>query len=155
MSTKKYFEVPPSVVSFKSTVRLFFNIFAQTLVIAWLVELPYSLTVPFLAETSYSSAPSVSSCVHSVLTILVDFVNDSSWESVVGTVTRLWAGQSGVQIPVNATDFSLFQNIQTSSRSPLSLLISGYHCPLLRVKQPGCELTHSLPFRAEVKNGWR
>jgi hypothetical protein len=37
-----------------------------------------------------------------------------SWDRVVGIVTRMWVGQSGVWIPAVAADFSCLQNVQTS-----------------------------------------
>jgi hypothetical protein len=37
-----------------------------------------------------------------------------SWDRVVGIVTRMWVGQSGVWIPAVAADFSHLQNVQTS-----------------------------------------
>jgi hypothetical protein len=40
---------------------------------------------------------------------------EGSRGSIVGMATVLQAGQSGVQIPLKARDFSLLQNTQTSS----------------------------------------
>ena len=61
--------------------------------------------------------------------------------SIVGTVTMLWSGQSGVQNLVEATDFSLLPNIQTGRSFP-------------GIKQGRCEVNHSPPSRAKVKNEW-
>lgn len=38
--------------------------------------------------------------------------------------------------------------------SPLSLLFSGYRGSFPGVNQPPCEVNHSLPPSAEIKNGW-
>jgi hypothetical protein len=38
-------------------------------------------------------------------------------DRVVGTEIRLQAGRSGIRIPVEERDFSLFQNIQTGSEA--------------------------------------
>lgn len=47
-----------------------------------------------------------------------------SWDSAFSIVTRVWAGQSGVEILVGATDISLLQNIETSCRAyPASCFI--------------------------------
>jgi hypothetical protein len=43
-----------------------------------------------------------------------------SWDSIIGTVTRLWAGQPGVRILAGAKDFPPLSDIQT---------ISGAHQP--------------------------
>jgi hypothetical protein len=40
-----------------------------------------------------------------------------SGNSVVGTETSLQAGRSGIRIPVEERDLSLFQNIQTGSEA--------------------------------------
>ena len=45
--------------------------------------------------------------------------------SVVGAVTRLLAGRSGVRIPVGAGDFSVSQNLQTGSASHSALYLMG------------------------------
>jgi hypothetical protein len=46
---------------------------------------------------------------------LLNMDNTGSQSSLVGIVTRLRAGRSGVRIPVEARDFSLLQNVQTGS----------------------------------------
>ena len=61
--------------------------------------------------------------------------------SIVSTATMLWSGLSGVQILVEARDFSLLQNTQRGNSLP-------------GVKQGGCEVNHSPPSRAKVKNEW-
>ena len=38
-----------------------------------------------------------------------------SWDRILGIVTRMWVGQSGVWIPAVAADFSCLQNVQSSS----------------------------------------
>jgi hypothetical protein len=38
-------------------------------------------------------------------------------DSVVGTETRLQAGRSGIRIPVEERDFSVFQNVHTGSEA--------------------------------------
>ena len=45
------------------------------------------------------------------------FWNMGDEYSVVGITTRLWAGQSWVQIPVESRDFSLLWSIQTGSEA--------------------------------------
>jgi hypothetical protein len=72
--------------------------------------------------------------------------------TAIRIVTRLWAGRSGVQSPVEERDFSLLQ----------SQLALGYTQPPLqpvpgsfpRVMRPEPKVDHSTPFSTEVKNDW-
>jgi hypothetical protein len=50
--------------------------------------------------------------------------NDGSWGNIVGIPTRLQIGWSRVRILIGAQDFSLLQNVQTSSEAhPASLSV--------------------------------
>ena len=54
---------------------------------------------------------------------------------MVRVATMLWAGESGVRIPVATRDFSLLQNVQSGSEVPPSLLLNeqgGYFRGLKR-----------------------
>jgi len=55
------------------------------------------------------------------------FLNSSWWnrDSVVETATTLWARQSNIRIPEWARDFSLLQNIQTSSEANSGSCLKG------------------------------
>jgi len=50
-----------------------------------------------------------------------------SWDSISGTVTRLWAGyqETTIQHLARTRDFSLFQNVQTSSEVHPASYLSG------------------------------
>ena len=69
---------------------------------------------------------------------------------VVGIVTRLRTGGSGVRIAVGTTDISFLQNAQASSGVPSSLLFKGYRSYLSGVKRPGSEVHNSPPANAEL-----
>jgi hypothetical protein len=43
-----------------------------------------------------------------------------SWSNIVGIMTEVWAGCSGVQIQAGAREFSLLQNVQTDSGAHLA-----------------------------------
>ena len=79
-----------------------------------------------------------------------------SWNSIGGIVTRLWAGQQETTIQhfARTRDFSLFQNIQTSSEAHPASYSSGTRSSLQGVWQPQHEANHSPPSCAEVKNAW-
>jgi hypothetical protein len=69
-----------------------------------------------------------------------------SWRRSVSIVTRLWAGQSGVQIPDASRFFS-------SPKRPDCLSAScsmGTGRCLLRVQQLDHEIAHTPPSNAEV-----
>ena len=48
--------------------------------------------------------------------------------TLVGTVTRLLCGLSGVRIPVMARDFSLLRNVRPFLGPPYSVVLGGYRC---------------------------
>jgi hypothetical protein len=55
-------------------------------------------------------------------------VDARSWISVVGMVTRIWIGWSGVWILVGPRDFSLLQNVQTeSTHHPVPRVLWFFH----------------------------
>jgi hypothetical protein len=57
----------------------------------------------------------------------IQYYNNISWDSLVGIITRLQAGQSEVQFLAEPRDFSLFQSIQTSSGAqPASYAMSTH-----------------------------
>jgi hypothetical protein len=49
-----------------------------------------------------------------------------NWSSIVDMVTDLWAGRSGVRIPVGAGDSSLLENVQTGCGAYAAILMNGY-----------------------------
>jgi hypothetical protein len=57
-----------------------------------------------------------------------------------------------IQQPARTRDFSLFQNVQTSSAAHQASYSSGIISSLPGVKQPQHEANHSPPSCAEVKN---
>jgi len=44
--------------------------------------------------------------------------------------------------------------VHTGSCNPPIILFSGYRISLPGLKRPGCDIDHTLPSSAEVKNGW-
>ena len=50
--------------------------------------------------------------------------------------------------------FYILQNCPDCSCNPPSLLFSDYRSSLPGLKRPGCDVDHTLPSRAEVKNEW-
>jgi hypothetical protein len=68
-----------------------------------------------------------------------------SWNSSVGIVTRVQAGQSRVQVPAGVREFPLLQNVQTSSEAhPISYSM-GTRGSLPGGKAVGHETDHSPP----------
>ena len=56
--------------------------------------------------------------------------------------------------PGKGKKFSLLQNAQTGSGAQPSYYTEGTEFFFTKVKQPRCEVDHSPPSSAEVKNGW-
>ena len=76
-----------------------------------------------------------------------------SRDGVVGTATRLRAGQSGPRIPIGARDFSSPKR-PGRLQGPTDLLLSGYRS-FPRGKSGRCvEVDHSPASSAKVKNEW-
>jgi hypothetical protein len=75
-------------------------------------------------------------------------------DSLVSVVTRLLAGQSGVESQ-QGQELFFSQNPPDWLLGSSSLLISGPKCLCLGVKQPEHEVGHSLLSSAKVKNKWR
>jgi len=73
---------------------------------------------------------------------------------VVGIVTSLRTGRSGVRIAVGKTDFSFVQNAQAGSGVLPSLLFKGYRSSFSEIKRPGSDVHNSPSSSAEVKNEW-
>ena len=73
--------------------------------------------------------------------------------SLIGIVTRLRAGRSGIRIPAGAIDFS-YSNRPHLLWDPSSLLLGGCRVSFLGVKRLGRDVDHSLPSSAEVKHEW-
>jgi hypothetical protein len=69
-----------------------------------------------------------------------------SGPGLVGIVTRLWAGRSGVWVPGEARDFSFF-------KEPRLTLGTNKHPT--EPKLGALEANHPPPFSVEVKNDWR
>jgi len=64
-------------------------------------------------------------------------------DSVIGTVTKPWAGRSGLQIPAEATDFSLSKTSRLALE-PNSLQFNGWQ------QGPIPDVNLSPPFNTEV-----
>ena len=73
--------------------------------------------------------------------------------SVVGTVARLYAGRSGIQILAEARDFS-FYKMSRLALDPTQPLFVVYGGSFPGVKWLGHEGNHSLLSSFEVKNEW-
>jgi hypothetical protein len=73
---------------------------------------------------------------------------------VVCLATRLWAGQSGVRMPVRRRDVSRLQHVRTccGPTQPSYSLCTGLLS--LGVKWPGREVNHSPLSNTMVKNVW-
>jgi len=93
--------------------------------------------------------------------VVVFTILKAVYTAVGGRVAKLvswwlWAGQSRVQIPFGASDFSVLQNIQTCFWGSASLLFSVNQEPFpLGVKQLECEADKSCPFSVKLMNGCR
>lgn len=74
-----------------------------------------------------------------------------SWDSIVGMMTRLQAGWSGVQILVGARDFSI---IWTCSYAHLELLTQWLQGFFPVSKAARAKVNHSPPPSRKVKNKW-
>ena len=68
---------------------------------------------------------------------------------MVGVVTRLLAGRSGVRIPVGAGDFSVSQNLQTGAGSHPVLYLMG--AEVLSRRQSGGGVKLSTHFHLEPR----
>jgi hypothetical protein len=77
-----------------------------------------------------------------------------SQSSVVGIVTRLQAGRSGVRIPVGTRSFSSPER-QNQIWRPPSLLFSEHWGSLSVGNWPGCVVNHSPPSSDKIKNVWK
>jgi hypothetical protein len=62
----------------------------------------------------------------------------------------LWAGWSGIQVPVRAGNFSPHHRFQTGSGAHAASYPDGYQ----GIKPPGREADHSTPTSAEVSDAW-
>jgi len=77
-----------------------------------------------------------------------------SQSTSVSIVARLWAGQSEVQFPIEARDFTPLRNVQTSSGANPAFPSVGT-VVLSGIKQPGQEADHPPSSSAKVKNEWK
>ena len=75
-----------------------------------------------------------------------------SWNSVVGVVTRLRAGQTAVRIPACARGFSLLQNVHIGSEANPTSYSMGTGVIFVDIERPGREVEHSPLCGAEVRN---
>jgi hypothetical protein len=80
-----------------------------------------------------------------LIPIIIGLAHYRSQNSVVGTVTRLWPGQSGVWILAGATCPDQLQ-------APPSLLFNGYQGSFQAINQLQCDVDYSTSSGAEVKN---
>ena len=87
--------------------------------------------------------------IHCV-TIIIFFV--MCMKVVVGIVTRLWAGWSGIWILVDAGDFSLLWNVQVSSRANIVFCLVS--TAFLSWDKATSVWSYSPPSSAAVKNEW-
>jgi hypothetical protein len=88
-----------------------------------------------------------------VTTLLAASYCDST-DSIVVVAARLWAGQSGVWIPAEARDFSLHENVLTSSVArPTYCWMRTWI--LLCVKHLGYTVDHSPPSSTSACHEWR
>jgi len=62
---------------------------------------------------------------------------------VVVIATKQGAGRSGVRMPVEARNYSLFKKSSDQLWDPPSLLFNGYLRSFPGVKRSGCEVNHS------------
>ena len=80
-------------------------------------------------------------------------LKSASWDSVIGTVTRLRAERSGVRIPAGTRDFFSLRPDRLWGSD--SLLLNGYPSSFPGLERPGREVDHASPPSAEFKNKWR
>ena len=75
-----------------------------------------------------------------------------SQSSIIDIAARLWAGWPGARILIEARDFSLVQNIQTSSEAyPASyLMVTEFLSGVKWLKHE--VVNHSSPSGADIKN---
>ena len=82
------------------------------------------------------------------------FLHKENWSSIIGVLTRLLAGWSGVQILAGARDVSLLQDVRTGSEAHKAPYSAGYRASFLEAVQPEPEINHSPTSGAKVKNEW-
>lgn len=106
----------------------------------------------FLVRKHSAKNGSRHSLISSPFNSLMDVICLRSQSSIICIVARLWAGRPEAQIPIEARDFSLVQNTQTSSGSyPASCLMGNE--ALSGVEWPKREVVnHSSPPSADIKN---
>jgi hypothetical protein len=75
-----------------------------------------------------------------------------SRDSVVGIVTNIRTGRSGVRIPAEARDITLRQYVQTVSGSHPTSYWMVTRSSFPGVNRPWHEADHSPPFSGKVKN---
>ena len=73
---------------------------------------------------------------------------------MVDIVTGLRAGQSEVGISAEARYFYFLQIVQTGSGAHPHSCSMGTGVLSRGVKRPVCDVDHSPPTNADVKNGW-
>ena len=73
---------------------------------------------------------------------------------VVSVVTRLRAGRSGVQIPVESRDCSLLRNVKNSAGANPGPCSKGYRSSFAGINRPWREFNHLSPYSSVVHNVW-
>jgi hypothetical protein len=101
---------------------------------------------PFFHQSSFSFSRSLSPIFALFFCLFIRCLSFSlmSRDSLVGIVTKLWAGRSELRSRGGA------RHPITSGANPVSCTV----CSLPGDKRPGRETDHPPPCRAEVKNEW-
>jgi hypothetical protein len=86
-----------------------------------------------------------------VLWLIIKHIFNRSQNSIVGTVTRLWAGWYGCQLTGRTRDFPCLQNVQSGSGTRLASYSGGIEV-LCWSKVAGLEVNHFPTSSAKIKN---
>jgi hypothetical protein len=70
-------------------------------------------------------------------------------------IIDILTGRSGFRMLAEARDFTLVQNVHNGSEAPQASYSIGVGVPSHGKRRPGCDVHHSLPSSAKVKNMWR
>ena len=76
-----------------------------------------------------------------------------SRDNVVGIRARIWAGLSGIRLDMLKRFFSSL-NRPDHFLDPPSYLFNSYRGTFSTVRRPGCDVDHSRPSSADIKNEW-
>jgi hypothetical protein len=112
-------------------------------------SIPYKLLYkpPMMTDSGMNDIYVILECPSGILTNLFNAVNpDWSHDHAISIATRLRAGRSVLRLPMEAKDFSLFQNVQTN--------FGTHPASFQGVKLQELNANHSPPSSAKVKNEW-